>query len=110
MLLVQCNGCGRVAFVDCPEAHPGGARQCTDPNCGHRDPDYLFDLNQPACNAEGKCCRYGHTEPHRGAMKDCPDANHEGDCGPLVDGCNICRPLTITVPPGHGPNLTPVAG
>lgn len=124
MLMVQCKGCGRVAFIDCPQAHPGGARSCADPGCGHLDPDYAFDLAQPACNAEGKCCDKGHTEPHRGAMKDCdgghapctddtcPVAHEAGvaHCGPGVDGCNVCRPLTITVPPGHGPTMTPVAG
>lgn len=124
MLLVQCNGCGRVAFIDCPQAHPGGARTCTDPACGHLDPDFAFDAAQPACNAEGKCCRYGHTEPHRGADKNC-DVAHDpctdkacpvahdpgvGHCGPAVDGCKVCRPLTITIPPGHGPTLTPTAG
>lgn len=123
MLLVQCKGCGRVAFIDCPQAHPDGDRSCNDPACGHLDPDYAFDAQQPACNAEGQCCRYGHTEPHRGAAKNCPGGHppctdlacevaHDpgaAHCGPEVDGCNVCRPLVITVPPGHGPVLRPTA-
>jgi hypothetical protein len=132
VLVVQCKGCNRVAFVDCPEAHEGGARTCGDPECGHRDPDAAFDRQQPACGAEGRCCRFGH-KTHTAATKDCP-GGHEpqhpgndcsfalmeadqgreqkciGHCGDDVPGCKVCRPLQIILPAGHGPVLRAAAG
>jgi hypothetical protein len=71
MFLLQCNGC-KTAVV-APDA---------------RDPDAAV-----TCPPESDCCKADHH--HGEAANACP-GDHDGGHGLGVDGCTVCRPITIT--------------
>jgi hypothetical protein len=75
-LLLQCDGCGTTAVVDCP--CPGrGVNGHYDPACQVADLDAAL-----ACPPDSSCCKEDH---HHG------QAANEG---------TPCRPITITLLPG----------
>lgn len=97
MLQVQCNQCGVKGFTDtgddpdiivscscCPQDHHHGqaASACPGIVSGEGHPDAACPHPDPtACTVaspEGVMCPGGH-------------------CGVGVDGCTVCRPITITV-------------
>lgn len=67
MFRVKCNQCGAETIA------------LGDP----------FGTDPPGCH----CCPEDHN--HDEAANACP-GDHKGDCGLGVDGCTVCRPLTIT--------------
>lgn len=114
MLHIQCLTCGTAAFADCscpdgwepmihghitPEvaAMAAQAGMTVEP-CAFANPDAMV-----TCPAGGPCCQQDHD--HAAAANACPGGH---DCGLGVDGCTVCRPLTITVVPGST-QVQPVA-
>lgn len=69
--LVQTNCCRQQATID-SAADPDSAVTCTGESAA--------------------CCLEDHH--HGEAANACPQS-HDGPCGQVVDGCTVCRPLTI---------------
>ncbi len=100
MLVVQCQGCSKVAFAQ-DHQNPNAALTCP---CCPEDHDH---------DAAANACTGGHETAEcpagpgclvlTAAGEDCPG----GHCAKGVDGCTVCRPVTITIPPGSGPVLSP---
>ena len=93
MLLIQCNQCRAVATTDAGHS-PDAAIKC---NCCPEDHDHAANAN--ACQGDHDACSTPENcGVFQGAMGDgsCPG----GHCGLGVDGCTVCRPITITVLPG----------
>jgi hypothetical protein len=113
-LLLTCPGCGSTASVACiPGCNPADGHQ---PDCKVADLDAALN-----CVPGGPCCLQDHHHGqnagacpgaglrHAGAAcshadpkaclvvtdagEDCPG----GHCGLGVDGCTVCRPITVTV-------------
>jgi hypothetical protein len=135
MLHVQCKGpaaapgCGAWAVIDC-SCPPG------EPARGpHLEACPLADIDsQVTCLPGYGCCQEDHH--HGEAANACPGGHGEcltpaacatwhggmgqpedtpcpgGHCGMGVDGCTVCRPLTITIlapQPGERPATTPLS-
>jgi hypothetical protein len=116
MLLVECKGCGAVAATN-DHANPDRVINC---GCCPIDHDHAAAANacpgghdgQPCPHDAGACPMWkgvqaavasaGHTPekvaqtlgvPVEVLQGDCPG----GHCAKGVDGCTVCRPLTITL-------------
>jgi hypothetical protein len=103
--LLQCNGCRAQAFAE-----------------NVADPDILV-----VCDPAGDCCKIAHH--HGKAAAACPRGHGDapcptpatckvfetegcagGHCAPGVDGCTVCRPITITGMPGAVSITTALGG
>jgi hypothetical protein len=135
-LHVQCLNCGEFALTgnhaDPDSALGPGCRCCTivhdhGPDCPEdcaQVHDHAAAANACTGKHEGRPCPHdpencpvlggGHTAP-TGDPADpsghmvrgtCPG----GHCGKGVDGCTVCRPLTITALPGAVGTLQPFTG
>ncbi len=95
MLRVQCNQCGKSAYTDnvldpdsalacdcCPQQHDhaAAANACIGAGVSH--------AGTPCPDSSPAACTVVTPEG-----EDCPG----GHCGLGVDGCAVCRPVTITV-------------
>ena len=99
--------------------------RCGKPDCAHSTPGLTFDALQPDC----RCCPEDHDHDAAAACDgghgtckaiDCAVVTPLGEpcpgdhCGLEQDGCNVCRPLTITIVPGSNmpsvANMRHVAG
>ena len=98
MLHIQCNQCGKWTVAG-PEA---GADPASALECGCCTQAHNHDLAANACpgaglNHQGAACSH----PDGGWAcnvvtplgEDCPG----GHCGLGVEGCTVCRPITITM-------------
>jgi hypothetical protein len=101
MLHVQCNNCGTSAYVEC-------ARGCELVMGAHLDgcPGAPENIGrQVRCPPGSGCCQEDHSH-----FASCA-GDHDGDHGPENPDCPVCKPLTITAPPGSaGVVLTPLGG
>lgn len=110
MLIVQCNGCKQVGFAQNHQA-PDGALdcECCPGGKGHPvlpdgRPDHAAMANSCSGQHDGSACPDGTNCIVLTPLgEDCPG----GHCAKGVEGCTVCRPITITVPPGSGPKLSP---
>ena len=91
-LLLQCNGCGTTAVLDC--ACPGRGVN------GHYAGCQVADLDAAlVCPPDSGCCKIGHH--HGQAANACPgipDPDHT--CSVADPECTVCRPITIVFLPG----------
>jgi hypothetical protein len=129
MFTLTCDGvCGTTAYADCqcPDGYDprtaghlpgcqmvnlGALVVCpADSDCCQEDHDH--DAAGNACTADhpaGSCpapaacklwanVRSHHEDPDAAGLPvSCPG----GHCGKGVPDCTVCRPITVTVPPGH---------
>jgi hypothetical protein len=92
-LLVQCNGCGTTAVIDCP--CPGrGVNGHYDPACQVADLDAAV-----VCPPDSDCCKLDHHHGHAAnACPGIPDPDHV--CAVENPDCTVCRPVTVVMLPG----------
>jgi hypothetical protein len=89
-LIAQCKNCQTVALITDPSdphaslACPPGSDCCQEDH-HHGDAANSCAGGHGACPAPAACPVWGDQEG------DCPG----GHCGLGVDGCTVCRPITI---------------
>ena len=100
MLVVQCATCSKVGFAQ-NHQDPDGALECP---CCTEPHDHAANANSCSGGHDGAECPTGaDCLVVTAAGEDCPG----GHCAKGVDGCTVCRPIVITIPPGSGPVLSP---
>lgn len=93
MLIVQCRSCQKIGFAQ-DHSNPDAFLTCS---CCPEPHDHAAAANACPQGHDGAECPTGAAclvvTPEG---EDCPG----GHCAKGVDGCTVCRPVTVMLPPG----------